>query len=368
MSYRIPLIRPFINNRVKELVNDVLDSGFLTEGPVTGQFEMAVANYLGVKHAVAFTSCTTGLETAFRVAGIGPGDEVIVPDFTYPATAHAVNIVGAVPVIVDVDPETMLMDIRKMEEAISPVTKAVVPVSLFGNPVNHTHFHEIKEKHEILIIEDGACALGSSFKKQKTGLWSDMTVFSFHPRKFITTGEGGMVTTQHPAWAEALRRYKHFGMGLSADREEIMFLSTGSNYKMSNILAAVGLAQMEVIDDLLNKRRALANRYIKLLEGHDNISVQKTTEQGTHSYQSFAVLIRGRDKVMKQMRALGIEVQIGTFALHRHPAFQDGGARLRGQFPGSIRAFEETLVLPMYHDMTNAEQDEVVEKLIECVE
>jgi perosamine synthetase len=368
MSYRIPLIRPFINDRVKELVAEVLDTGFLTEGPVTAQFEEAVANYLEVDHAVAFTSCTTGLETALRVAGIGSGDEVIVPDFTYPATAHAVNIVGAVPVIVDVDPETMLMDLRKMEEAISPVTKAVVPVSLFGNPLNHSHLGEIKEKYEVLIIEDGACALGSSFKEQKTGVWSDMTVFSFHPRKFITTGEGGMVTTRNADWAEALNRYKHFGMGLSEEREEMMFLSTGSNYKMSNILAAVGLAQMEEIDDLLNKRRELANRYIELLAGHENISVQKTTEHGTHSYQSFAVLVPGRDKVMKQMRALGIEVQIGTFALHQHPAFQDGGARLRGQFPGSIRAFEETLVLPMYHTMTDAEQDEVVEKLKECVE
>jgi perosamine synthetase len=368
MSYRIPLIRPFINDRVKELVNEVLDSGFLTEGPITAQFERAVANFLGVKHTVAFTSCTTGLETALRVAGIGPGDEVIVPDFTYPATAHAVNIVGATAVIVDVDPETMLMDFRKMEEAISPVTKAVVPVSLFGNPLDHIRLQEIKDHYEVLIIEDGACALGSSFNGQKTGVWSDMTVFSFHPRKFITTGEGGMVTTQNADWAEALNSYKHFGMGLSPDRKETVFLSKGSNYKMSNILAAVGLAQMEVIDDLLNKRRALANRYIELLAGHEKISVQKTTGNGCHSYQSFAVLVPGRDKVMKQLRDLGIEVQIGTFALHQHPAFQDGGVRLRGQYPGSIRAFEETLVLPMYHAMTDVEQDEVVEKLKECVE
>lgn len=368
MSYRIPLIRPFIKDRVKELVSEVLDSGFLTEGPVTGRFEEAVANYLGVKHAIAFTSCTTGLETAFRVAGIGKGDEVIVPDFTYPATANAVKIVGAIPVIVDVDPETMLVDFRKMEEAISPVTKAIVPVSLFGNPLDYIRLREIKEQHDVLIIEDGACALGSSFEEHKTGGWSDMTVFSFHPRKFITTGEGGMVTTQNEDWAEGLRRYKHFGMGLSHDKGEMMFLSTGSNYKMSDILAAVGLAQMEVIDDLLNKRRALARRYVELLAGHEKISIQKTTRHGAHSYQSFAVLVPDRDKVMKRMRTQGIEVQIGTFALHQHPAFQDGGSRLRGQFPGSIRAFEETLVLPMYHTMTDAEQDEVVEKLIECVE
>lgn len=368
MSYRIPLMRPYISDRVKELVNEVLDSGFLTEGPVTKSFERSVASYVGGAYAIAFTSCTTGLETALRVAGIGPGDEVIVPDYTYPATAGAVRIVGATPVIVDVDAETLLIDYQKMEEAISNNTKAVIPVSLFGNPLDFDRLMAVKEHHGILIIEDAACALGSSFKGRKTGVWSDMTVFSFHPRKFITTGEGGMVTTQNERWAEAMHQYKHFGMGHSDQREGVSFLKTGTNYKMSNILAAVGLAQMEVVDDLLKERRNLARNYLQMLDGQEKIKIPRTTENGTHSYQSFAVFVRGRDRVMQQMRKQGIEVQIGTYSLHQHPAFQERGVRLRGQYSGSIRAWEETLVLPMYHSMTMAEQSEVVEKLIECVE
>ncbi|WP_291858187.1 DegT/DnrJ/EryC1/StrS aminotransferase family protein [Marinilabilia sp.] len=368
MSYRIPLIRPYINDRVKELVNEVLDSGFLTEGPVTKSFERSVASYVGVSNAIAFTSCTTGLETALRVAGIGRGDEVIVPDYTYPATAGAVRIVGATPVIVDVDPETLLIDYHQLEEAMSYNTKAVMPVSLFGNPLDFDQLMTLKERYGILIIEDAACALGSSFKGQKTGAWSDMTVFSFHPRKFITTGEGGMVTTPNEQWARALHQYKHFGMGSDDQREGVVFLTTGTNYKMSNILAALGLAQMEIVDDLLNERRVLARNYLQLLDDQEKIKIPLTTENGIHSYQSFAVFVRNRDRIMKQLREQGIEAQIGTYSLHQQPAFQGEGVRLSRQYPGSIRAWEETLVLPMYHSMTEAEQSEVVEKLKACVE
>lgn len=357
-----------MSQRVKTLVNEVLDSGYLTEGPVTRRFESAIAAYTQSAHAVAFTSCTTGLETALRVAGIGAGDEVIVPDFTYPATAHAVQIVGAVPVIVDVDPDTMLIDPAKAEAAISPATRAIIPVSLFGNPLPHAVFKQMKEQYGILIIEDAACALGSHYEGQPTGSISDMSVFSFHPRKFITTGEGGMVTTNNPEWAEALERYKHFGMGRMEEREALVFLTPGTNYKMSNILAALGLAQMEMIDQLLAERQRLAARYKKLLEQAQSIRLPRVTPHGVHACQSFVVFVPRRDEIMKAMRGQGIEVQIGTFALHQHPAFQGGNSKLRGQFPGSLKCFEEALVLPLYHGMSSEEQTEVVKKLIKCVE
>jgi len=366
--YRIPLIKPYISQSVKTLVNEVLDSGYLTEGPVTRRFESAIAAYTHSAHAVAFTSCTTGLETALRVAGIGSGDEVIVPDFTYPATAHAVQIVGAVPVIIDVDPDTMLIDTAKTEAAISPATRAIIPVSLFGNPLPHACFKSMKEQYGLIMIEDAACALGSKYEGQPTGSISDMSVFSFHPRKFITTGEGGMVTTSNAQWAEALERYKHFGMGQMAEREELVFLTPGTNYKMSNILAALGLAQMEVIDELLFERQRLAQRYKELLEQVPDIRLPLVTTHGEHAYQSFVVFVPRRDEVMKEMRRQGIEVQIGTFALHQHPAFQGRNTKLRGQFSGSLKCFEEALVLPLFHGMTNEEQTEVVEKLIQCVE
>lgn len=357
-----------MSQRVKTLVNEVLDSGYLTEGDVTRRFELAIAEYTRSGYAVAFTSCTTGLETALRVAGIGPGDEVIVPDFTYPATAHAVQIVGAIPVIVDIDPDTMLIDTTKAESAISPATRAMIPVSLFGNPLPHDCFKRIKEEHGLVIIEDAACALGSKYEGQPTGSIGDMSVFSFHPRKFITTGEGGMVTTNNSEWAEALERYKHFGIGRMAGREELVFLTPGANYKMSNIQAALGLAQMEMIDELLAERQRLAARYKELLDITRNMKLPRVTSHGEHAYQSFVVFVPRRDEVMKEMREQGIEVQIGTFALHQHPAFQGRNTKLRGQYPGSLKCFEEALVLPIYHGMTNEEQVEVVEKLVECVE
>lgn len=367
-KYRIPLIRPHMNQRVKTMVNDVLDSGCLTEGQVTKQFEKAISDYTGAKHAIAFNSCTTGLQTALHALGIGKGDEVIVPDFTYPATALAVQNTGATPVIIDIDPDTMLIDFEKAEKAITSETRAIIPVSLFGNPLNHDRLKELRKQYNLLIIEDAACALGSRFKNRPTGSISDVTAFSFHPRKFITTGEGGIVTTNNKEWAEAMERYKHFGTGYRPDREEMAFMEPGTNFKLSNILAAAGLAQMEIIDDLLEERQSLANRYNKLLQDTNNVKIPEITAHGQHSYQSYVVFVSNRNEIIKTMRDQGIEVQIGTFSLHLHPAFQNPNTKLKGPFPGSLKAYNEALTLPLYHDMSKTEQLEVVEKLKRCVE
>ncbi len=234
----IPLTRPYITDEVKAKVCAVLDSGYLTEGPVTAEFEAAVRRYVGCAHALAVTSCTTGLELALRALLIGPGDEVIVPDYTYPATADAVAIVGATPVIVDVSPDTMLIDYHRVEAAMSARTRAVLPVSGFGNPLDYDRLEAIKKRHGVYLVEDAACSIGAEFKGRKVGSLADISVFSFHPRKFITTGEGGMVTTDNPVWAEWMVSYKHFGMTADASRRLTRFGRIGSNYKMSNILAS----------------------------------------------------------------------------------------------------------------------------------
>lgn len=367
-SFRIPLMKPHVTPASRLLIDEVLDSGHLTEGPVTARFCEAVSRYTGAAFSVAFNSCTTGLETALRVVGIGPGDEVIVPDFTYPATAHAVRLTGALPVVVDVDPETLLIDKEAVEAAMTGNVKAIVPVSLFGNPLDYDGLEQIKAKHDLLIVEDAACALGSVFRGKAVGTLGDMTAFSFHPRKFVTTGEGGMVTTQNPKWAEALRQYKHFGAGAPDENGRPVFLGDGSNYKMSDLLAALGLGQMNEIDDLLDERRWLAARYDQMLEGVKGIGQIKATSKGRHSYQSYVVKVSPRDQVLEKMRRQGIEVQIGTFSLHRQPAFQNGRARLQGPFPGSLEAFFQSLALPLYHGMTEADQRGVVETLLQCVE
>jgi perosamine synthetase len=361
---RIPLIRPYVTDEVRAKVLDVLDSGHLTEGAVTRELEASFRTYIGCRHALAVTSCTTGLELALRCLGIGPGDEVIVPDYTYPATASVVAIVGARAVLVDCSRGTMLIDYGAAAAAITPRTKAIIPVSLFGNPLDYERLDAIKARHGVAIVEDAACAIGAEYGSRKVGLHADITVFSLHPRKFITTGEGGMVTTDRDDWAAWMESYKHFGMGRATAREAIVFERIGTNCKLSNLQAAVGVVQMQHIDELLARRRALASRYIEQLDGQPGVSIPPTTARGVHSYQSFCVHLPERDRLMQTLRADGIEVQIGTYALHQHPAYRGGGAvEVRGTLEGSTYAFNHCLTLPLYHELTFEQQDEVVAAL-----
>jgi perosamine synthetase len=360
----IPLIRQYVTDELKQRVCDVLDSGYLTEGPTTAAFEESVATFVGARHCIAVTSCTVGLELALRALGIGPGDEVIVPDYTYPATASVVSVVGALPVIVDVDPQTMLIDHDAVVAAITPRTRAVIPVSLFGNPLDWERLDAIKAEHGLYMVEDAACALGSSYKGKMTGTQADVTVFSHHPRKFITTGEGGTILTDNTDWAEWMRSYKHFGMGAGTSRLTTSFERMGTNYKLSNVLAAIGLSQMEHVNELLARRRELAAGYLSALEGAAGIEFPRTSRHGNHSYQSFCVFVDNRDHIMRQLREQGVEAQIGTYALHMHKAFADSeGARIVGGMQNSRRVFGRTLTLPLYHQMSSRDQETVCNAL-----
>lgn len=365
---KIPLIKPYINQDIKDKVCEVLDSGYLTEGPITKEFEEAFKKYINCRHAIAVTSCTTGLELALRALEIGPGDEVIVPDYTYPATADVVSIVGATVVIVDVFKNTMLIDYEILERAITPRTKAVIPVSIFGNPLDYEILSTIKQKHGIYIIEDAACSIGAEYRDVKVGALADISVFSLHPRKFITTGEGGMITTNNDKWAAWMDSYKHFGIGKDTDREGIIFERIGTNYKLSNILAAVGVVQMHHVDELLNKRIELSQRYIKGLAEYEGVEIPQNTNGGKHSYQSFCIFLKDRDRIMHAMRAKGIEVQIGTYALHMHPAFVEGPRINHGSlFKGSSFAYEHCLTLPLYHELSENDQRIVIDMLGELL-
>jgi len=385
----IPLIKPYITQEVKDKVIEVLDSGHLTEGPVTRELEKAFKNYIGCSHAIAVTSCTTGLEVALRVLEICPGDEVIVPDYTYPATANVVNIVGATAVIVDVNPDTMLIDYDAVERAITKKTKTIIPVSIFGNPLNYERLNLIKSKNNLKIIEDAACSIGAAYRNSKVGTFADISVFSLHPRKFITTGEGGIITTDNDAWANWMNSYKHFGMGPTKSlspvienpsplmgevrwgcktRESIRFDMIGTNYKLSNLQAAVGVVQMQHVDTLLTKRKQLADKYVKLLKDCLSVRIPKITTYGEHSYQSFCVFVEKRDEVIKKMKENGIETQIGTYSLHMHKAFNDNPlVSINGDMKGSRYAFEHCLTLPLYHEITDVEQKYVVDNLITAV-
>ena len=369
---KIPLIKPYITESIKQRVCDVLDSGYLTEGPITREFENKLKEYIGCDYLHAVTSATTGLEVALRALGIGPGDEVIVPDYTYPATASVIAIVGAKAIIVDVSKEDMLMNLDALEAAINKKTKAIIPVSLFGAPLDYDRLNQIKIKHKLFIVEDAACSIGAVYQGIKVGNQADITVFSLHPRKFITTGEGGIITTNNKKWADWINSYKHFGMKMSgANREGIHFNIIGTNYKLSNIQAAVGLGQLENIEKLLSKRILLANNYKKLIKEIDEISLPKVLNPKPncqHSFQTYVVYVENRDTIMSKMRTAGIEVQIGSYSLHTHKAFNDNVlVENRGSLRNSKWCYEHALALPLFNDLTFEMQELVINKLKECL-
>ncbi len=360
----IPLIKPYMTDTIKQGVMDVLSSGLLTEGAVTQELEVAFSTYLGVAHTIAVTSCTTGLELAVRALQLQPGDEVIVPDYTYPATVMAVHAAGAIPVIVDVEQETGLMSPKATEAAITPKTRAMMPVSLFGCPLDYTWIHSLKEKYSLYVIEDAACSIGAECKGGKVGTLADISVFSLHPRKFITSGEGGLVTTNNDTLALWMRSYKRFGIADSSEqREGIHFVRSGTNLKLSNIHAAIALGQLKDIALLMEKRQLQVTHYRHLLEGVEGVSLPYMPLQGLHSWQTFYITVSKRDFLLQALRTKGIEVQIGTYSMHMQEAFQKQPYILRGSFEGSRYCYEHILALPLYHDMTQAEQEYVVDTL-----
>jgi len=365
---KIPLIKPLIPEDALERIKDVLASGYLTEGPVTRELESLFAEYLGVSHAFAVCNCTVGLEAALRAVGIGPGDEVLIPDYTYPATASVVSLVGAMPVLVDVNPTSMLIDLQKAAAAITSKTKAIMPVSLFGNPLNYDELAAFKKAHNLIVIEDAACSIGAKFKDTMVGAWADITVFSMHPRKFITTGEGGFVTTNNPDYAAFIDAYKHFGIQQSGERGKMVFGMMGTNYKLCNIQSALGISQMKMIDELLGRRIELAENYTAQLRNTQGIEIPEVTELGRHSYQTYCVFVEDRDRIMQAMKESGIEVQIGTYSLHAHPAFQDDSiCTIHGSMEGSIASFNNALALPLFHSMNEEQQSRVIEQLKQLV-
>jgi dTDP-4-amino-4,6-dideoxygalactose transaminase len=359
---RIKLIEPVIGKEEIRNVSKVLRSGWLTEGEQTSEFENRIKEYVGVKFAIAATSCTTALEMALRSLDIGPGDEVIVPDFTHPATANMVRWVGATPVLVDVDLSSYNIDPDEIEKAVTKKTRCMIPVSWGGNPLDFRPLNEIKERHKLFIVEDAACSLGAVWNGKKTGTMADITCFSFHPRKVITTGEGGMAVTDNPAYAKRLERLKKFGMVTT--NEEIEFTGEGTNYKLSDVLAAIGNAQMDKIDRIINRRIELAKNYNDLLADVDCIRPPEKRKDTRHTYQSYAIYIEKggiRDKVMKDLRKENIETQIGTYALHLQPSYK--GAKRIGNLKRAEKLYRNLLTLPICDWMKRKDQELVVSKL-----
>jgi perosamine synthetase len=346
----VRLAWPDVGAKEAAAVAEVLESGRLTMGPKVVEFEAELARACGVEHAVAVSSGTAALHLAVLALGLEPGDEVIVPAYTFPATANVVALAGLKPVLVDVDPVTMNLDPAKVE----PVrrTKAIVAVHLFGRPAR------VEELPPVTLIEDAAGALGARRQGHACGGIGLMGCLSFHPRKIVTTGEGGAVTTNDAGYADLVRQLRHHGW---KPPQLADMPAPGLNYRLSDILCAVGIPQVRRLEELLAVRERVAAGYAERLAKLP-VVLPAADDGDRHGWQAYVIQLDRRDEVLAALRAREIEAQIGTYALHRLGAYAD-----QGPFPGADRVFERALALPLHPRLTESDLDRVAEALTQVV-
>jgi perosamine synthetase len=359
----IRLAVPEIGEEEVQAVAAVLRSGFLVQGPVVQAFEERMAAAVGTAHAIAVSSGTAALHLALLGLDVGPGDEVVVPGFTHPATANVVERTGARPVLVDIDLETFNVQPEAMLRAIGPRTRAIVPVHLFGVPAEMDRIQAAVPR-SVAVVEDAACALGSTYGGKRCGGLGRVACFSFHPRKVITTGEGGLLTTDDAALADRLRRLRNHGQVLENGRGR--FVDAGLNYRMTDFQAALGLAQMDRLPAILARRAALARAYEAAFQGWAGASTPRVPAGAEPAWQSYVVLLRegiDRDAVQARLRADGIETNLGTYALAAQPHYRD-----HPPLPASLAAQQRSLALPLHTRLSDADVERVVAAVRSAVE
>jgi perosamine synthetase len=356
----IRLTIPEIGEEEINAVAEVLRSGYLVQGAHVREFEARVAEYVGVKHAVAASSGTAALHLALLALGIGPGDQVIVPDFTFPATANVVELVGARPVLVDIDLATFNVDAAQIRRAITGYTKAIMPVHLFGQSADMVPILQIAQDNGLFVLEDAACALGAEYQGRKCGTMGRLGCFSFHPRKAITTGEGGMVVTDDDVIAERARALRNHGM-ITADGCT-RFELAGLNYRLTEFQGALGVVQMGRLEEIIARRIELARSYDQALARIDSI-VRPTAMAGArHIWQSYVILLReglARDEVVRSLKEQGVEATLGTYAVSVQPHYAGADSACSN----SRLAYEQSVCLPLHTRMSAAD----VEKVVRCL-
>lgn len=368
---QIPITRPHLAGGEQEAVAEVITSGWLSQGPKVLEFEHQFAARVGSADAVATTNCTTALALALHVSGVGPGDEVIVPSLSFIATANAVWHCGATPVFADIDPRTYNLDPAAAERAIGPRTKAIMPVHQLGLPADMDAFLALGESHGVAVVEDAACAIGASYRGRPIGSLGPLACFSLHPRKVITTGEGGMIAVEDPAVAERLRRLRAHGMDASdlarhSARDVVVesYPERAWNMRMTDMQAAIGLCQLGALDHILESRRALAERYTDALAGLPGLEAPYDPPHTSRTWQSYCVRVGpaasvGRTELMRLLLADGIATRRGVMAIHREASY----AGEHRDLPHTEAASDDTLMLPIFPDLGEAEQDRVIDAL-----
>lgn len=368
---QVPFAKPHLTGSEGALVAAVIASGWVSQGPKVREFERAFAARVGAAEAVATTSCTTALQLALHVMGVGPGDEVIVPSLSFIATANCVWHCGATPVFADVDPRTYNLDPDEAERAISARTKAIMPVHQVGLPADMDRFLELGERHAIAIVEDAACAIGATYKGRPIGSMGPLACFSLHPRKVITTGEGGMITLNDAAVADRLRRLRAHAMDVSdlarhAAKDVVIerYPERGWNSRMTDMQAQLGLCQLECLDWILERRRELAERYGAALAHIPSLDAPFEPDDAVRTWQSYCVRVNerspiGRTELMRRLLRDGIPTRRGVMTIHEEPAYAGATVSL----PHSEAAARDVIILPLFPDMTAEQQDHVVARL-----
>lgn len=364
----IPVMKPFLGEEEAQAAADAVRSGWVAQGPRVAQFESEFARYVGASHGIALSSCTTALHLSLVLLSVGPGDEVIVPSLSFIATANAVRYVGATPVFADVDLATGNLTVDTVDRVRTPRTRAVIAVHQGGVPFDVEAMRTACAGWGVDLIEDAACAAGSTAYGRPVGAGALIAAWSFHPRKVITTGEGGALTVDREDWAARLRRLREHGMSVSAadrhvSRQPVLeaYLETGYNYRMTDVQAAIGLVQLAKLDAMVARRRKLAARYHELLSDIDGLVPVRDPGYGTSNFQSFWVLLDepfrcGRDEALAELAAAGISARRGIMAAHLEPAYAD---LPRADLPATERLTRDSLILPLHHTLGEDEQQHV---------
>jgi perosamine synthetase len=361
----IPIAKPYITEVEAQAAYDTILTGWITQGPKVSEFEEKFADYVGSKYAVAVSNCTTGLHLSMIVAGIGDKDEVICPSMSYIATANCIKYVNAIPVFAEIDPKTLSLDINDVKHRITNKTKAILLVHQVGFPADIDAFQKLCQEFNLILIEDAACAIGSSYKGKKIGSHSDLVCFSFHPRKVITTGDGGMITTSNKEYYDRLKLLRQHGMSVN-DRvrhESITVIfedhvEIGYNYRMTDIQASVGIKQLENLDWIINERRKIALFYIEQFKNLDFISLPTENENIFSNFQSFSIYLKpecsiSRNELMEKMLDAGIATRRGVMTIHRELAYKElNGIEI---LPISEDTSDRSIILPLYVGIAKSE-------------
>jgi dTDP-4-amino-4,6-dideoxygalactose transaminase len=366
----IPIAKPYLTTDEAQAAYDTILTGWITQGPRVKEFEDNFEAYTGAKYAVAVSNCTTALHLSLIVAGVTQGDEVICPSMSYVATANAIKYVGAIPVFAEVD-ENYNIDVDDAVRLITDKTKAILIVHQIGMPADIDAFAALCQAHNLALIEDAACAVGSSYHGTKIGSHSDLVCFSFHPRKVISTGDGGMITTSREDYYERLKLLRQHGMSVNDrvrhEAKSVIFedhLEVGYNYRLTDIQASVGIKQLEKLDWLVSERRKIALRYNEAFRGFDFLRLPVEKDGYFSNYQSYSIYLEGhcpisRNELMEQLLAAGISTRRGVMTAHRVTAYLKDYAGL--SLPVSEDLSDRSIILPLYIPMADADIQFVID-------